>query len=123
MKKIFSIIIVSASLFLTSCNDSFLDKYPVTDLTEENAFTNYSNFLSFMWPCYEMFTNTTIATSVNYSGQNSCYNGDMNAGYLENKYQSSANRFAYQTVTDAATGNGWSFSYIRRINLMLSHIG
>lgn len=48
-------------LALTGCNDSFLEKYPVTSPTEENAFQNYDNFQAFMWPCYEVFNNTTIA--------------------------------------------------------------
>jgi hypothetical protein len=123
MKKIYSLIFLTVGLLLTtSCNDSFLDKYPVTDLTEANAFTNYDNFKSFMWPCYEMFSNATIGTAVNYIGENSCYLGDMRAGYLEDKREGTANQFAYQTVGSVASGNGWNFSYIRRVNLMLSHI-
>ena len=122
MKKIISLFIVSAGFVFTGCNDSFLDKYPVTDLTEENAFSTYDNFKAFTWPCYEMFSNTNIGTAINYIGENSCYLGDMDAGYLEDKREGTANRFAYQTVSSIASGNGWDFSYIRRVNLMLSHI-
>ena len=35
-----------------------------------------------MWPCYEMFSNTDIATSVNGIGQNSHYQGHINAKKL-----------------------------------------
>jgi hypothetical protein len=122
MKKIYTYLILLFGIGLTSCNDSFLDKSPVTGLTEDNAFNSYSNFQSFAWPCYEVFSNTTIATSVNGNGQGSCYMGDENAGYLELKDESSANDYAYQTISSVASGNGWDFSYIRRVNLMLSHI-
>lgn len=35
-----------------------------------------------MWPCYEMFTNNTIRTSLNGWGQNGPYKGDMDAVIL-----------------------------------------
>lgn len=123
MKKLLISLAVLSGVAFSGCNDSFLDKEPVTDLTEKNAFNSYDNFKAFMWPCYEMFTNNTIRTSLNGWGQNGQYKGDMDAGYLEQKYESGYNQFAYQTVASAATGNGWDFkSFIRRINIMLSHI-
>lgn len=49
--------------------------------------------------------------------------GDLDAGYMQQKYESGYNKFAYQTVASAASGNGWDFkTFIRRINIMLSHI-
>ena len=65
MKKLFISLAIIAGISLSGCNDSFLEKSPVTDLTEENAFNSYDNFKAFMWPCYEMFTNNTIRTSLN----------------------------------------------------------
>lgn len=125
MKKIFLGIAVLAGLSLSGCNDSFLEKYPVTDLTEENAFNSYDNFKNFMWPCYEIFTNTTIRTSVasNGWGQSGQYGGDIDAGYFQSKYTTGFNQFAYQTKGSTASGNGWDFSgFVRRVNIMLSHI-
>ncbi len=123
MKKLLIGIAVLSGVVFSGCNDSFLDKEPVTDLTEKNAFNSYDNFKTFMWPCYEMFTDNTIRTSLNGWGQNGQYKGDMDAGYMEQKYESGYNQFAYRTVASAATGNGWDFkSFIRRINLMLAHI-
>lgn len=43
MKKIFIGITAFLGLAFAGCNDSFLDKTPVTDLTEENAFNSYDN--------------------------------------------------------------------------------
>ena len=63
MKKILLFLTLFTGMTLPGCNDSFLEKYPVTSLTEENAFQSYDNFKAFMWPCYEMFSNTNIDTS------------------------------------------------------------
>ena len=52
MKKIFISFAILAGVTLSGCNDSFLDKLPVTDPTEETVFKSYDNFLAFMWPCY-----------------------------------------------------------------------
>lgn len=123
MKNIFMHIAVLTGICFSACNDSFLEKTPVTDLTEDNAFNSYDNFKAFTWPCYEMFANNTICTSLANIGQDGQYKGDIDAGYFELKSESGFNSFAYQTVANIATGNGWDFSsFIRRINIMLSHI-
>lgn len=125
MKKLFVGIAVVSGLAFAGCNDSFLDKTPITDLTEDNAFNSYDNFKNFMWPCYEMFVNTTIRTSTrdNGWGTGGQYEGDVDAGYLNKRSPSGFNQFAYQTKGSTAFGNGWDFSsYIHRVNIMLSHI-
>lgn len=125
MKNLFVGIAVVSGLAFAGCNDSFLDKTPITDLTEDNAFNSYDNFKNFMWPCYEMFVNTTIRTSTrdNGWGTGGQYEGDVDAGYLNKRSPSGFNQFAYQTKGSTASGNGWDFSsYIRRVNIMLSHI-
>ena len=55
MKKILLFLTLFTGMTLTGCNDSFLEKYPVTSLTEENAFQSYDNFKAFMWPCMKCF--------------------------------------------------------------------
>lgn len=125
MKRIFISIAICASITLIGCNDSFLEKSPVTELTEENAFSSYNNFQNFMWPCYDMFLNSTIRTSTrsNGWGTGGQYDGDVDANYLNKRSPSGFNPFAYQTKGSVASGNGWDFSsYIRRINIMLSHV-
>ena len=52
MKKIFIGMASASGLALTGCNDSFLDKAPITDRTEEIASSSYANFQSVTWPCY-----------------------------------------------------------------------
>lgn len=125
MKKIFIGLVVVICFLVVGCNDEYLEKYPVTDLTEANAFNSYDNFKNFIWPCYEIFTNTTIRTShaSNGWGQYAHYSGDIDAGYFESKYTSGFNQFAHQTKGSTASGNGWSFSgYVRRVNIMMGHI-
>ena len=85
MKKIMICAALLGGLALTGCNDSFMEKYPVTSPTEESAFQNYDNFQAFMWPCYEIFSNTTIRTSFDGNGWGNGggqYTGDADAGYL-----------------------------------------
>ena len=120
MKK-YIFILLATMLLSTSCNDSFLEKYPKTSLTEDNAFETYDNFKAFMYPCYEMFTNTTIATSLSNSfAQNANYNGDFLAGHFAKR--NNYNPYAFQTIQDVSSGNGWDFEYIRRINIMLQNL-
>ncbi len=122
MKKI-TFAIIYLSVMLTACNDSYLEKYPLTSLTEENAFNTYDNFKAFMYPLYDMFTNTNILTNYNGSyASSSCYLGDYYAGYMTNKGTSAMNPYAWQTVAESTTGNGWDFSRVRRVNIMLSHL-
>lgn len=108
---------------LTACNDNFLEKYPLTSLTEQNAFETYDNFKAFTYPLYDVFTNTNILTAYNggYASA-SIYRGDYYAGYMTDKGTSAMNPFAWQIVQESTTGNGWDFTRIRRINIMLSHI-
>lgn len=112
--------IALAGTMLAACNDSFLERNPVTDLSETNAFLTYENYQQFMVKCYEMFSDKVIGTSLNTTGTESCYAGDFQAGYLGRT--GSQNSYATQAVTPATSGNGWSFTYIRRVNLMLSHL-
>lgn len=124
MRKIYiTLAIVAGSLLTTGCNDSFLDKAPVTDLTEGNMFKSYDNFKSFAWPCYEVFKNSIFNTYVDATGQGSCYVADMNAGYLQSRGNDSGNNYAFGRIQSMASGNGWSFSdQLRRTNILLSHI-
>ncbi|WP_447640028.1 MULTISPECIES: RagB/SusD family nutrient uptake outer membrane protein [Chitinophagaceae] len=121
MKKKF--LIITAIAFFAACKKDYLDKYPLTSPTEETAFVSYDNFKSYVYPCYGMFTDNTILTSVTSGfSQDAQYRGDYYANYLTNKGTSSQNPYAWQTVAESVSGNGWDFTYIRRINILLNHI-
>lgn len=119
--KIFAAAALAATLTLTGCNDDFLEKTPKTDLTEVNAFLEYDNFKAFMYPCYAMFTDTNIRTNFNGSVVQSQFYGDFYGGLVTSR-DNKKNEYAYRTLLQTTTGNGWDFSYIRRINIMLSHL-
>ena len=122
MKKLIFISIAAVCLLATSCNDEFLEKYPQTSLTEQNSFREYNGFKAFMYPCYDLFFTTAIRTNFNTNHCGSQFYGDFYAGILSNRDNPSGNGYAYRTITPTTTGGGWDFSYIRRINIMLSHV-
>lgn len=119
MQKTILYTILTGAVFF-SCKKDFLQKDPKTALTEQTAFLSYDNFQQFIWPCYGMFSDNAIGTSLNSTGITSCYISDIYAGYLG--VRGSQNQYQNQTVVPASSGNGWDFSYIRRINIMLSHL-
>ena len=102
----------------SACNDSFLDKAPTTTISEVTAFESYESAQAYMWPCYSLLYNTTIGTSVQEFGLNSMYRSDRHAGYLSNR-DNDMNDYAFQELSPASSGNGWDFSWIYHINIML----
>lgn len=121
MKKNIIFAVICLLMSFTSCNDNYLEKYPLTDLTEENAFLEYNNFKAYMYPCYEMFTNTTIRTNFNSNYFGSQFYGDFYGGLVTER-DGRYNPYAYQNITQTVSGNGWNFEYIRHINIMLKHL-
>ena len=122
MKKYILLSIAALSLLATSCNDEFLEKYPKTDLTEQNSFLEYNSFRAYMNICYDLFSTTAIRTNFNTMHCGSQFYGDWYAGILSNRDNPNGNAYAYRTVTQTVSGGGWDFSYIRHINIMLSHV-
>jgi starch-binding outer membrane protein, SusD/RagB family len=118
MKKyLFGIV---AILAIWSCNNSYLEKYPLDSLTEETAFVTADNFRTFSWSFYGALTNSGYRTYDIQQGNNS---GDFLAGYLGWRNKTvDGNQMRTQLKVTGATGNGWSFSEIRRCNLMLQNI-
>ena len=122
MKRTIYFAIAALCLTAVACNDDFLEKYPKTSLTEQNAFLEYNSFKAYMYPCYSLFSNTTIRTNFSASHCQSQFYGDFYAGILSNRDNPTGNGYAYRTITPTTTGGGWDFSVIRRINIMLSHV-
>ena len=120
MKNIFRHAAICGALLLgaSACNDSFLDKAPTTTISEVTAFESYESTQAYMWPCYSLLYNTTIATSPSDYGTASVYVGDHNAGYLSHR-DNDMNDYAFQEISPSSSGNGWNFSWIYHINIML----
>lgn len=124
MKKIIYSILVATVLGFTSCNDSFMDLLPDTSLTEQTVFSNYNTFKTYSWGLYSVFENGNIlrrpGTGGSYASAVS-YNSDVYAGYLMRR-QGGGNPYAFQNISSVSSGNGWDFSYVYRVNVMLANI-
>ncbi len=116
--------VTALSLTAISCNDSFMDRYPDTELTETTVFSNYNTFKTYAWGLYGVFTNNNIlripGTDGRYASAAS-YKSDIYAGYLMER-QGTGNPYAFQNIASVSSGNGWNFSYIRNVNIMLDNI-
>ena len=116
--------LAAAAIGFTSCNDSFVERYPDTSLTEQTVFSNYNTFKTYAWGLYGVFTNTNIlripGTNGAYASATS-YTSDIYAGYLMRR-QGDGNPYAFQNVSSSSSGNGWAFSFVYRVNVMLANI-
>ena len=109
---------------LTSCNDEYLEVYPQTTLTDQNAFQTYENFRAYMYNCYGLFTNTTIWT--NHGGSSyywgTQWSSDFFSGLMTCRDDNSLNPYAWQNITITTKSDNWSFKPIRTVNIMLEHL-
>ncbi len=121
MKKYFIILIFAVST-LISCNNDYLEKLPVETLTEATAFGSYSNFQTYAWSLYGVFDNANILRKIGTYGDAGLNLGDIYAGYLTQKGTSQYNPYAFQTISNSSSGNGWDFTYVRSVNIMLANI-
>ena len=100
--------LAAAAIGFTSCNDSFMERYPDTSLTEQTVFSNYNTFKTYAWGLYGVFTNTNIlripGTNGAYASATS-YTSDIYAGYLMRR-QGDGNPYAFQNVSSSSSGNG-----------------
>ncbi|MGL5731797.1 MAG: RagB/SusD family nutrient uptake outer membrane protein [Bacteroidales bacterium] len=115
----------SLCLLTTACNDEFLEKYPVESQTEPTSFVTNENFKTYAWSLYNVFTDGNILRRVGTDGAYSsakAYLSDVYAGYLTRKGTSDMNPYAFQNISNSASGNGWNFKYIRKVNLMLDNV-
>ena len=110
------------TILFSSCNDSFLDVKPVESLTEETTFNTYDNFKTYAWSLYGVFGNNNILRHIGSNGQGSIYQGDIYAGYLTRKGTSAYNPYAFQTISESSSGNGWNFDYVRKVNILINNI-
>jgi starch-binding outer membrane protein, SusD/RagB family len=108
MKKFILSIIAGVMLF--SCNDDFLEKLPLESQTEATAFKTYSNFKTYTWQLYSIFTDANILRNVGSTSENGYYEGDVLAGYLQKKGVNARNIYAFQTAIVPASGGGWNFA-------------
>ena len=103
---------------LSGCSSDFLDKYPLDEQTEATAFKTSDNFKTYAWGLYEYFDGFPTDGGYTPANISSEYNTD-NIIYANSGGESD---YAYQLKKLPATSSSWSFTYIRRVNIMLQNI-
>lgn len=111
MKKILSILLFCGSVLAVSC-DRLLEIQPKDKQTTTTAFKTYQNFKTYAWGLYSVFS----------SGSEDAWNKDIVSHVMVNNNSTNNNSFAYQNVTEATNNSYWTYSYIRRVNVMLDCI-
>ena len=115
MKTIRNIIYACLGLsLLTGClNNDYLEKYPLDKQTEATAFVTYENFKTYSWGLYEELGGYDL---------NTLYAPEAESDNMFIGLKNSETKWAWQKVKVPASGGGWDFSYIRRVNIMLDNI-
>jgi len=117
-KKYIQILVATALLGFTACSESFLDKYPLDELTEETAFETNDNFKTYAWGLYEYMSG--FPTDGGYTP--ACLAREFNSDNMIEARSGYESEYAYQKKVIPATSNSWNFSYIRRVNILLQNI-
>ena len=105
-----SIAFAAAAVFAISCNDDYLERYPLSDLAPENYFTNESELATY---CNRFYTDNLgdIVTSITSPVDQG---DDIATNTVPTEYQSNL-RYT------PGSGGGWSWSSLRSINFFLEH--
>ena len=105
-----SIAFAAAVVFAISCNDDYLERYPLSDLAPENYFTNESELATY---CNRFYTDNLgdIVTSITSPVDQG---DDIATNTVPTEYQSNL-RYT------PGSGGGWSWSSLRSINFFLEH--
>lgn len=114
--KIIGAIILITSLFVR-CDD-YLDKFPIESQTEATAFNTYDNFKTYAWNLYSIFDDY----SYNGEGNPNIMKGDRNSDNLSFSSAGNESIFAFNRLTPTQNTIDYSYSFIRKVNVMLDHI-
>lgn len=108
MKKIY-ILLIAVLVSLSGCED-YLDRKNLDSLDDANFWTSEGNMRLFAQGAY---------TAYFYGyGTGFAYGNFFTFGPWSDEYSSSA----IWTQNTATSGNGWSFSWVRRANIMISRV-
>ena len=105
MKK-YLIILAAAALGLSSCD--MLDRYPQSDLSPETYFRNETDLILFSNPLYNNLLDKNVFSHTSDQYLNKTLSDELQGGSAR---------------TVPASGGGWSWGDLRRINTMLGNIG
>lgn len=118
IKKYIVLVPALALIVSAGCSSDFLDKYPLDEQTEATAFKTNENFRTYAWGLYEYFDG--FPTDGGYTPAN--ISSEYNTDNMINALSGGESSYAYQLKKLPATSSSWSFSYVRRVNVMLQNI-
>ena len=101
--------ITAAAAFAISCNDDYLERYPLSDLSPENYFTNESELATYCNRFYSDNLGDIVSSITSTVDQGD----DIAATTVPVEY--TGLRYA------PGSGGGWSWSALRSINFFLEH--
>src|SRR5690606_6796302 len=108
MKKIFHYIAISLMGLMLSCNDSYLERYPLAELAPENYFRNAKELENYTNTFYDQLPD---ALAIHYNNPHQADDEARNT--LPNEFR--------ETRITPGSGGGWSWDALRRINIYLAH--
>src|SRR5690606_15066508 len=108
MKLLKNTIAVLTILSVMSCNDDFMERYPLSQLSPENSFTSETELQAYTNGFYSVFP---AALDVFY--HNPLQADDDARTTVPDELRGSR--------TVPTTGGGWNWSELRRINFFLDH--
>lgn len=110
MKRIYIALFSLCSLLVVSCSDDYLDKNPISDVSEESFFVTASDL--------ELYTNGFYLLLPNNSGRNEIFTDDYYCGDI---VQNSLSDLMIGARIVPTSGGGWDWTAHRDINYFLEN--
>lgn len=108
MKKMFRYIVLSIIGLAVSCNDSYLERYPLAELAPENYFRNAQELENYTNAFYNELPD---ALAIHYNNPHQADDEARNT--LPDEFRG--------TRITPGSGGGWSWDALRRINIYMEH--
>jgi hypothetical protein len=102
--------LICVALWLGSCNDSFLERYPLSSLAPENYFNSENELKTYTNAFYNQLP---AALEIFYDGPT----------YADDDARTTVHDEIRGTRTVPTTGGGWTWTELRRINFFLENSG
>ncbi|MCC8172430.1 MAG: RagB/SusD family nutrient uptake outer membrane protein [Parabacteroides sp.] len=117
--KYLTLLSVLVGLAANSCNDSFLERYPLDTPTEASVFISNENFKNYAWSLYETLPSLY---SKDNDGATDVHTDNISVNWERNTGESSWIR-GNVAVPTTSNDQPWSYyTLIRKANLMLDNI-